>query len=115
VNKSQTAEGNKCSAERLMIPTGRRPTCFFARLVRRCGKQSTLPSPKLYSSVEDDTCGRIALILLPFHSKCPFLKPRSLKDALTSTVSPLEQAFTYAAVCSVLQYTATDTSQNLRL
>ena len=44
-----------------------------------------------------------------------FFKHRSLKDALSSPDSPMEQAFTYAAVCSVLQYTATETSQNLRL
>jgi hypothetical protein len=51
---------------------------FFARLVRRCGKQPTLPRSKLFSSVEDNTCRRITLILLSFHAKCPFFLKKSL-------------------------------------
>ena len=88
---------------------------FFASLVRRCGKQPTLPRSQLFSSVEDNTCRRILLILSSFHAKYAFFKHRSHEDALSSPQSPLEQPLTYAAVCSVLQHTATENSENLRL
>jgi len=44
-----------------------------------------------------------------------FFKHCMLEDAVSSPDSPTGQALTYAAVCSVLQYTATENSENLRL
>jgi hypothetical protein len=57
---------------------------FFVRLVRRCGKQHTLPRSTLFSSVEDNTCRQITLILLSFHAKCPFLNIAHSKIILLS-------------------------------
>jgi hypothetical protein len=104
------------SVLRDVILIGLRPTYFLRNVRSEMWSATHAAKVKafLVSREQYMSSDNFYTIILPRQVSF-FFKHRSLEDALFSPDAPLEQPFTNAAVCSVLQHTTTENGDKLRL
>ena len=101
--RRRPVEGNRRSTGRLTLMKRGRPTCYLHKLRSEMWKATHTAKVKFFlvSREQYMSSDNSYIIILPL--QISFFKHRSLEYVLSSPDAPLQQAFTYAAVGSVLR------------